>query len=211
MSTRHHVDPPHLTIQAPPENEDYFTVISTNNAVPEITLAPPIYLDDDPLPSSPQVPDEPDKIIIVNPSTTWLGDVMAILFPTMQDWSSKTSFAKLNALIAVPIVLILTLTLPVTEAEDVKVDDIEIVEEAVPQVVINKNYLTVPTSESYPDIVEEEEDEGVVTESQLGWCRWLLATQAICSITFVTCVMACKVLIVQEKGEKGTDSFFFFV
>ncbi|KAG1455305.1 hypothetical protein G6F46_008203 [Rhizopus delemar] len=190
MSTRHHVDPPHLTIQAPPENEDYFTVISTNNAVPEITLAPPIYLDDDPLPSSPQVPDEPDKLIIVNPPTTWMGDVMAVLFPTMQDWSSKTSFAKLNALIAVPIVFILTLTLPVTEADDVKVDDIEIVEEVVPQVVINKNYLTVPTSESYPDIVEEEEDEGVVTESQLGWCRWLLATQAICSITFVTCVMA---------------------
>ncbi|KAG1223151.1 hypothetical protein G6F68_020426 [Rhizopus microsporus] len=79
---------------------------------------------------------------------------MAILFPTMQDWSSKTSFAKLNALIAVPIVLILTLTLPVTEAEDVKVDDNEIGDEAEPVVVINKNYLPVPTSESYPDIVE---------------------------------------------------------
>lgn len=109
---------------------------------------------------------------------SWPSEICTVLFPTLKDWRTKTQFAKLNALIALPVVLILTLTLPVTE--DIHVDDVEVLSE-VPEVVINKSYLT----EEY--IVEEEQPE------KTGWCRWLLVTQALCSMTFIACVMACKV------------------
>lgn len=141
-----------------------------------------------------------------------LDDIICTLFPTMTDWGSKSTFSKLSSLIAVPLVLVFTLTLPICEPDDIKVDDIEVIntlptEELVstPQVVVitsgeeqsqpKGSYLTVPTSErslSELLVVEEEvplEEEGM---AQLGWCRWLVATQAICATTFVTSVMACK-------------------
>ncbi|KAI8369057.1 Sodium/calcium exchanger protein-domain-containing protein [Blakeslea trispora] len=164
-----------------------------------------------------------------------LDDVYSILFPTLQDWSSKTLFAKLSAAIAVPLVLIFTLTLPVAEGSEVKVDDIEIVDQMseahTPQVIVvssihdahtllspapllptsssstpgastnnysnpsSKGYLAVPSSERSLSDLNAIIDEGVPhileeEEIQLGWCRWLVATQAICATTFVTSVMA---------------------
>lgn len=178
----------HHHLRAPESHNDYFNFMSQGNPqitldsksfdVPEITLG---------LPEDSQelvLPEEPQETRIEEHHPSLWTEVFCVLFPTLQEWSHKSGFAKLSALVAVPIVLILTLTLPVTEAEDVKVEDVEVMEE-IPQVTVNKTFLTVPQSESYPDIA----DEGVVTESVL-WCRWLLATQAICSVTFVTCVMA---------------------
>lgn len=197
ISSRSHLNVDHFWTARTPESsqEDYFTFISANSLtqddiIPEIRLAPPAS------PTDQEVIEEPDKqpALLFTPEPTkpsWITDVVCVLFPTLQDWSTKTTFGKLNALVAVPIVFILTLTLPVTEADDIKVDDIEVIEEAIPQVVVNKSYLTVPTSESYPDIEEEEEP---INEAQLSWCRWLLATQAICSTTFIACVMSCKSL-----------------
>ncbi|KAG1060746.1 hypothetical protein G6F42_027879 [Rhizopus arrhizus] len=156
-----------------------------------------------------------------------LDDVCCTLFPTLQDWSSKTAFAKLSALVAVPLVLIFTLTLPVAEGDEVKVDDIEVLAPATtnePQanqqmVVVtsssaggetptaaaampttttpaaSKSYLTVPTSERSISELNTDEDLPLLIEGdegQLSWCRWLVAAQAICSTTFVTSVMACK-------------------
>lgn len=145
---------------------------------------------------------------------TIFDEVMTVLFPTLSDWSEKTTFAKLNALIAVPLVLVFTLTLPIAETDDVKVDDVEVINPALedntatPQVVVlpsgqenssnvdqnKRSYLTVPTSErSIPDLLIVEEDLPVLEElAPIGWCRWLVAVQAICSTTFVTSVMACK-------------------
>ena len=141
-------------------------------------------------------------------------EIITILFPTMSGWSEKTIFAKLSSLVAVPLVLVFTLTLPVAETDDIKVDDIEVinpmVEEiiATPQVVVissdhehamdstanNKNYLTVPNSQrSLTDLHIADEDLPILEEvSPIGWCRWLVAMQAICSTTFVTGVMARK-------------------
>ncbi|KAI9283200.1 Sodium/calcium exchanger protein-domain-containing protein [Sporodiniella umbellata] len=172
-----------------PENHDYFHFMThhdpaphtalesqdiKNRAVPEITLGLPEE-GEHPLICPEEMDQESNK--------PW-DEVLCVLFPTLQEWTQKTTFAKCNALIAVPIVLILTLTLPVTEAEDVKIDDIEVVD--VPQVTVSKAYLTVPALEGCPDTT----DPNMVTESTLSWCRWLLATQAICSLTFVACVMA---------------------
>ncbi|KAI9263504.1 Sodium/calcium exchanger protein-domain-containing protein [Helicostylum pulchrum] len=163
-----------------------------------------------------------DDILKESASTAMLfDDILCILFPTMIGWTSKSSFSKLSSLVAVPLVLVFTLTLPIAEPDDIKVDDIEVINTmpedtaATPQVVVissgedqqhiisnnnssnnNSNtkgsYLTVPTSErSLSELLVVEEDfameEGM---AQIGWCRWLVATQAICATTFVTSVMA---------------------
>lgn len=62
-----------------------------------------------------------------------LDDICCTLFPTLSDWSQKSTFAKLSALVAVPLVLVFTLTLPIAEGEDVKVDDIEVTAAAAAQ------------------------------------------------------------------------------
>jgi sodium/potassium/calcium exchanger 6 len=139
-----------------------------------------------------------------------LDEVFYTLFPTLSGWSEKTIFAKLSSLVAVPLVLVFTLTLPVAENDDVKVDDIEVINPMVednistPQVIVitsdqdnnnnNKSYLTVPNSErSLSDLLIVEEDLPVLDDiSSTGWCQWLVAVQAICSTTFVTSVMYCK-------------------
>ncbi|KAI9306990.1 hypothetical protein BJ944DRAFT_238252 [Cunninghamella echinulata] len=55
-----------------------------------------------------------------------LQEICHILFPTLQDWSSKTFFSKFSSLIALPLVFIFTVTLPVVESDDIKVDDYEV-------------------------------------------------------------------------------------
>lgn len=211
-------------------NNDYFTYISAsqqNNRlsnptennddrpIPEIRLAPPNLeeqqqnIDN----VSIHVPlKHQDELKISVSISMVLDDVCCTLFPTLQDWSSKTAFAKLSALVAVPLVLIFTLTLPIAEGDEVKVDDIEVLAAAnEPQTnqqivaitssagetpTASKSYLTVPTSERSISELNADEDLPLLLEeegeSQLGWCRWLVATQAICSTTFVTSVMACK-------------------
>ncbi|RCH90900.1 hypothetical protein CU098_002111, partial [Rhizopus stolonifer] len=183
-------------------HDDYFTYISAAThpaepSIPEIRLDQP-----DELPT----PKQPTQDLLLEESVSlfWMDEICSTLFPTLQDWHSKSTFARLNALVAVPLVLVFTLTLPVAESDEVKVDDIEVTE-STPQVVVvaseglmppplaNKSsYLTVPSSErSLSDLNGDtslllEEDE----ESQRGWCRWLVATQAVFATTFVTGVMA---------------------
>lgn len=141
-----------------------------------------------------------------------LDEIFFILFPTLANWSSKTTFSKLSSLVAVPLVLIFTLTLPIAESDDIKVDDIEVVhgptvEESIlttPQVIVigsaeddnhapplhqKSSYLTVPSLRSLSEMLITEEEEDL---PPLVWCRWLVAVQAICATTFVTSVMACK-------------------
>jgi sodium/potassium/calcium exchanger 6 len=190
--------------------DDYFTFISANQQqIPEIRLAPDT---DHPQPAKPlDIPEPSESSGLHVPKNKYLDfkssvsisifvdDVLSTLFPTLQGWSEKTVFAKLSAAIAVPLIFVFTLTLPVAETDDLKVDDMEVAvpegaeteEDDVPQVVINsgvsKSYLTVPiASESMSEIIEEQ--------SGLGWCRWLLALQAICASTFIGCVMACEFL-----------------
>ncbi|ORX50135.1 hypothetical protein DM01DRAFT_1337810 [Hesseltinella vesiculosa] len=56
----------------------------------------------------------------------WWEDVLLTLFPPLQGWASKTFFAKLSSLVAMPLVFIFTLTLPVVESDDLKIDDLEV-------------------------------------------------------------------------------------
>ncbi|KAG1500047.1 hypothetical protein G6F47_005616 [Rhizopus delemar] len=163
----------HPSAEGQHQQEDYFTFISS--PPPNLDL-PEIILDDNEIRQG-QSEEQVSVIDKVSSSArvSWPSEICTVLFPTLKDWRTKTQFAKLNALIALPVVLILTLTLPVTE--DIHVDDVEVLSD-VPEVIINKSYLT----EEY--IVEEEQSE------KTGWCRWLLVTQALCSMTFIACVMA---------------------
>ncbi|KAI9271375.1 Sodium/calcium exchanger protein-domain-containing protein [Sporodiniella umbellata] len=92
--------------------------------------------------------------------------VLDVLFPTLKGWSSKTRFAKINALAAFPIVFFLTLTLPVIE--EVKIDQLQ-----MPELTVNGDD---PASE--------------VLVKGVCWCRWLWMVQSIGSMTFVFSVMA---------------------
>ncbi|KAI8353617.1 Sodium/calcium exchanger protein-domain-containing protein [Choanephora cucurbitarum] len=239
--------PDHSSFQnnTPHIQDDYFTYISAatgeqeESNVPQIRLAPPpqttLTIEDEDedrgnlslqvpiMNTSKSTPVATDDFLKQSVSLSlMLDDVYRVLFPTLQDWSNKTWFAKLSAAVAVPLVLIFTVTLPVAEGNEVKVDDIEIIEQPseahTPQVIVassapnallspvpfmpsmssssnqpnmsTKSYLAVPSSECDLNMVEDVphilEDE----EGQLAWCRWLVATQAICATTFVTSVMA---------------------
>ncbi|KAI8992158.1 Sodium/calcium exchanger protein-domain-containing protein [Mycotypha africana] len=57
----------------------------------------------------------------------FLQDIIQLLFPTLEGWKEKDFFSKLNALASTPFILIFTLTLPVAESENIKMDDIEVV------------------------------------------------------------------------------------
>ncbi|KAI9484160.1 MAG: Sodium/calcium exchanger protein-domain-containing protein [Benjaminiella poitrasii] len=200
------------------ENQD-------DRLIPEIRLAPPNNggMEHDnsqlQLPNTSLKQQQEEHHSILKESVAFsimLDDVCSILFPTLQYWSSKTIFAKLSALIAVPIVLVFTLTLPIVEEGNVKIDDIEVMNEephtpnvivvpsptaeptvlvetvAAPVISASKSYLTVPRSErSLSDLnLEEEFPIMAEEESRPSWCRWLVATQAVFATTFVTSVMA---------------------
>ncbi|KAI7903608.1 Sodium/calcium exchanger protein-domain-containing protein [Cokeromyces recurvatus] len=202
---------------SPTGTHDYFAYISTSQQnhllspvlvhptaddllVPEIRLAPPNQEDNHHHESCFPLPKQQNsyysKLKNSMAFSILLDDIRCILFPTLQDWNSKTTFAKLSALVALPLVLIFTLTLPVVEETNIKIDDIEVIAEesdTTPQVLVvpspilptSKSYLTVPEhSLSEEDFLIEEEI------SQTSWCRWLVAIQAICAITFVTSVLA---------------------
>ncbi|KAI9254500.1 Sodium/calcium exchanger protein-domain-containing protein [Phascolomyces articulosus] len=204
--------------------EDYFTYISANQqqkqpaVIPEIRLGRNIPDEDQPL--SITVPhittgddddDDDDDYHQRRSTFGWFfdnnkshsvliawEDIAQTMFPTLQGWQDKTTFSKLSSLVALPLVLIFTLTLPV--AEDVQVDDIEVAEDAIRDTASSahhKGYLSVPPLSGGPEdhlsLQEEEEDGGLVLNEEEGpimpWCRWLLAVQTVMATTFVFTVM----------------------
>lgn len=106
------------------------------------------------------------------------------LLPTTQDWAEKSFFGKLNALVAIPIVLVFRLTLPVVEPDSAKVDEIEVMADTTPV----KDYLSVAAHTEYEDAVSEiiEVDD----TAQDDWCQWLLAVQAVFASTFISAILA---------------------
>ncbi|KAI8144519.1 Sodium/calcium exchanger protein-domain-containing protein [Fennellomyces sp. T-0311] len=122
------------------------------------------------------------------------------LFPTMQDWYEKPVFAKLSAFIAVPLVLVFTLTLPVAEPDDVKVDGIEVLDDTADDTSLlspdtpAKNYLSVASAFENESMITADDMLSDIDMQdgfqQQEWCRWLLAVQAIFGSTFLAFVMA---------------------
>jgi hypothetical protein len=139
-------------------------------------------------------------------NTTWhdiFDEIAQVMLPTLQGWKEKSLFSKLSALAAAPLVLIFTLTLPVAEIDQIKVDDVEVIdqfmdgeEEVV--VVTNSNimnstlgvndYLPIPT------VASEHDFSGKVVVDELdirqGWNKHLLMIQSVVSTVFLFGVFA---------------------
>jgi hypothetical protein len=113
---------------------------------------------------------EDDFLRIAEPSC--IEEMIQILFPTLDGWHEKSMFAKLSALVALPLVLIFTLTLPVAEVE-------EVVEPTQPR----KDYLAVPSEHELNKLAEEPKQI---------WSKYLLTAQAIISTLFISAIFIGK-------------------
>lgn len=115
--------------------------------------------------------------------------LLQMLFPTLQEWSLKTPWSRLSALAAAPFVLVFTVTLPVAELEELKVDDVEMFEEEDGKAF----YLSVPVSEN--DLAKVTTVEQV--ETKQGWNKQLLMVQCLISPLFIFSILACKLALLK--------------
>ncbi|KAG0309868.1 hypothetical protein BGZ98_003411 [Dissophora globulifera] len=100
--------------------------------------------------------------------------VKPIYFPTLLDWKKKTAFVKFLAVTSIPMVLLLTLTLPVVELSDN--EDDESVDE--------RNNAS---STRLPKItIGDEDDSGSRYE---GWSRTATTTQMLLAPVFIAAVV----------------------
>ncbi|KAG0313264.1 hypothetical protein BGZ99_008981 [Dissophora globulifera] len=100
--------------------------------------------------------------------------VKPIYFPTLLDWKKKTAFVKFLAVTSIPMVLLLTLTLPVVELSDN--EDDESVDE--------RNNAS---STRLPKItIGDEDDSGSRYE---GWSRTATTTQMLLAPVFIAAVI----------------------
>ncbi|ORZ07190.1 Sodium/calcium exchanger protein-domain-containing protein [Absidia repens] len=82
-------------------------------------VIPPLEEDDD--------DDEQKPPVMTIPWYDTAVQVSQVLFPTLQEWSYKSWLSCVSSLVAMPLVLVFTLTLPVAEADDVKIDQVEVI------------------------------------------------------------------------------------
>lgn len=132
------------------------------------------------------------------------------LFPTLQDFRKKTTFSKVNAIIAAPFVLVFTLTLPVAELKEQKADDVlgfgeDSIEarqqqQSASTLAVN-NYLSVPLSDNETPFSEVK---SVIITNEIstnqGCNSQLLALQSVFSSTFVFSLAAGNVLLLKTKS-----------
>ncbi|GAA5800394.1 hypothetical protein HPULCUR_005823 [Helicostylum pulchrum] len=139
-----------------------------------------------------------------------LEELTQVMLPTLQGWKEKSFFSKLSSLAAAPLVLIFTVTLPVAEIEQVKVDDIEVIETLVNEdegISTNKskdakNYLSVPVAEN--DVLTETKVIIDDVDTRQGWNKYLMVLQSVISTTFLFGVFAGK-----KKSFWRLYNFFF--
>lgn len=127
-----------------------------------------------------------------------LEELIQVVLPTLQGWKEKSFFSKVSSLAAAPLVLVFTVTLPVAEIEQVKVDDIEVIEILVNEdegISTNKskdpkNYLSVPVAEN--DVLTETKVIIDDVDTRQGWNKYLMVLQSVISTTFLFGVFAGK-------------------
>ncbi|KAF9562011.1 hypothetical protein EC968_005414 [Mortierella alpina] len=99
--------------------------------------------------------------------------IMPVYFPTLLDWDEKSHFVKFLAVTSIPMVLLLTLTLPVIELRD---EDEESIVDPTEQ---DPGQLPIIT-------VGGEED---TTNKYEGWCRTATTTQMLLAPIFFAAVV----------------------
>lgn len=117
--------------------------------------------------------------------------LLEALFPTVQDWKQKSLFSRLSALAALPLVFIFTVTLPVAEIDQIKVDDIQITEQDEEGTT---HYASVPTAAAATTTASEHDMAVKVVvddiDTKQGWNKQLLMLQCIISTAFILGVFA---------------------
>ncbi|KAL9542047.1 hypothetical protein MBANPS3_008804 [Mucor bainieri] len=145
------------------------------------------------------------KLLLESPS------LLQTLFPTLQDWRQKSFFAKWSALAALPLVLVFTLTLPVAEIDQIKVDDIQVLEEQEEEGQQEEeeeeeeeesivNYLSVPAAKatappSEHDLLVAAKITVDDIDTKQGWNKQLLMIQCVVSTAFILGVLAANKVI----------------
>ncbi|KAF9421491.1 hypothetical protein BGZ94_008819 [Podila epigama] len=113
-------------------------------------------------------------------------DLQPIYFPTLLDWDDKSPMVKFMALTSIPMVFLLTLTLPVVEIRDN--DDEEDEAKMTATANIDAPDSTVTTLPP-PLIVVGEPNERVDTEYD-GWCRTATTIQMLLAPIFFAAVIS---------------------
>lgn len=106
--------------------------------------------------------------------------VQRTLLPSLQGWRTKSVFGKIMALVATPILLVLTLTLPVFYDAGLQADFFDDERE--------DNERARLLEEEEED--EIEEDAQAEADGKKKWSQWLTAVQSVCVPVFVTGVLA---------------------
>lgn len=118
---------------------------------------------------------------------TMFDEMAQAVLPTLGGWKEKSLFSKLSALAATPLVLVFTLTLPVAEINQMKVDDVEVLDDFIEEEGAN-DYLHIPT------VISEHDLGGKVIVDELdirqGWNKHVLMVQCIISTVFIFGVFA---------------------
>lgn len=123
---------------------------------------------------------------------TLFDEMAQVVLPTLGGWKEKSLFSKLSALAATPLVLVFTLTLPVAEINQMKVDDVEVLDDFIEEedhTLGANDYLHIPT------VISENDLGGkviVVDELDIrqGWNKHVLMVQCIISTVFIFSVFA---------------------
>lgn len=124
----------------------------------------------------------------------FLQDVWQTLFPTLQNWSTKSISNIASSILAVPIVFLLRITLPVTEDDSLRVDDMVITVEADDDQSSNTaSNATDGYINTFGDGDFTFERSPIEESIECKWSRWHVIVQSICATTFVALTLAGRV------------------
>ncbi|CAG8459941.1 12685_t:CDS:2 [Cetraspora pellucida] len=114
------------------------------------------------------------------PSITIWKEIQSTLFPSLTGFFEKSFVAKLTALMALPMILVLKLTLPVVE-----VDDIPLQEEQKNNQLQNIDTPSIVVNDDHDLVIVDEP----VNKCPTGWNRWLTVVQFFFAPLFVSTVL----------------------
>jgi hypothetical protein len=120
------------------------------------------------------------------------------LFPTLLDFGSKTWLQKILAVIAIPAVFCLTITLPVVDNEAAEADG----EIRLPSRPSSPTTIISSLPDVSSDIIRPVSSDGDIPVAQRGWNRWLTGVQCLCAPLFLTFIFF-RMLCVDGADYRG--------
>ena len=119
-------------------------------------------------------------------------------FPTIHDFHLKTWSQKILAVIAVPAVFFLTITLPVVDSETVEANgDIKL-----PSRTTSPTTLVETLPDGRSDVIRPVSPEEIDIIVPRGWSQWLTGVQCIFAPLFVTFIIF-RMLIAHWANSRG--------